>query len=66
MRAAIFYATREGHTERIAEHIARNLGANGIEVALWNVQIEHRAIPWSHYDRVLVAMSFTPDTTSRR
>jgi menaquinone-dependent protoporphyrinogen oxidase len=57
MRAAVFYATREGHTRQIAEHIARDLCAHGIEVGLFDVRTDHRAIHWDHYDRVFVAAS---------
>jgi menaquinone-dependent protoporphyrinogen oxidase len=57
MRAAVFYATREGHTRQIAEHIARDLCAHGIEVGLFDLRTDHRAIRWDHYDRVFLAAS---------
>ena len=57
MRAAIFYATREGHTHQIAEHIARNPSATRVAVGMWDVRVEHRAIPWAHIDRVFIAAS---------
>jgi menaquinone-dependent protoporphyrinogen IX oxidase len=38
MRAVIFYATREGHTRRIAEHVATELRRHTHEVELCDVK----------------------------
>jgi menaquinone-dependent protoporphyrinogen oxidase len=57
MKAAVFFATREGHTCRIAERIASDLRARGVDVDLHNVRDLHDSIPWSAYDAVCLAAS---------
>ena len=57
MKAVVFYATREGHTRRIAEHIATDLRAHDIEVDLYDVKAQHASIDWSGYDWACVAAS---------
>ena len=56
MTAAVFYATREGHTKKIAERIAADLRARGALVDLFDVA----ACPppdWSRYSTACLAAS---------
>jgi menaquinone-dependent protoporphyrinogen oxidase len=57
MTAAIFYATREGHTRRIAEHIAAELRAKQIEVDVFDVRLLTTPIDWPRYTVTCVAAS---------
>ena len=57
MKAVVFYATREGHTRCIAEHIATNLRAHHVDVDLYDVKSPHVSIDWSLYDCAYVAAS---------
>lgn len=57
MKAAIFFATREGHTRLIAEHIALALSAEHIHAAMFDVKVEHRMLHWPGYDRVFLLAS---------
>ena len=57
MKAAVFFATREGHTCRIAERIAADLRDRGVEVDLQDVRQPHPPIPWEKYDAVCIAAS---------
>ena len=57
MRAVVFYATREGQTRRIAEHIASGLRAHHVEVDLHDVRTPPPSIDWSRYDWACVAAS---------
>jgi len=57
MTAAIFYATREGHTRRIAEHIAARLRATGVDVDVYDVNHLSARIDWSPYVTACVAAS---------
>jgi menaquinone-dependent protoporphyrinogen oxidase len=56
MRAAVFFATREGHTRRIAERIALDLRARGVEVDVFNVRTGG-PLDWSAYSASVVAAS---------
>jgi len=56
MTAAIFYATREGHTRRIAERIANDLNLAGVPVDLFDMRTV-RAIDWNKYSAACVAAS---------
>ena len=56
MRAAIFFATREGHTRRIAHRIATDLRAHGAEVDVFDVRTE-KPSDWSVYSAACVAAS---------
>jgi len=50
----IFYATREGHTQRIASAIARDLAALGLQAEL--IDLRHRAPrELAHYSAAIVA-----------
>jgi menaquinone-dependent protoporphyrinogen oxidase len=55
-RVGVFFATREGHTKRIANHIATDLRAAGFDVDLINVR---HTIPFSlrNYSAAILAAS---------
>ena len=57
MTAGIFYATREGQTRKIAEHIALALRHHGVEAHLCDVRDCREPIVWSGYSMVWVAGS---------
>jgi menaquinone-dependent protoporphyrinogen oxidase len=57
MRTLILYATRQGQTRRIAEHIAAGLGAQHIDVELHDVKTPLVPIDWSRYDWACLAAS---------
>ena len=65
MRAAVFYATREGHTRHIANRIAIDLRALGAEVDLFDVRAGS-PVEWSAYSAAVVAASVQSGTTSAR
>lgn len=56
MTAAVFYATREGHTRKIAERIAADLRLRGALVDLFDVR-EVAAPDWSKYSVACLAAS---------
>jgi len=57
MRAAVFFATRQGQTATIAKRVAIDLRASGIEADVYNVRELRRPIEWGIYDTALVAAS---------
>ena len=57
MNAVVFYATREGHTRRIAEHIASELRHHDVSVDLCDVSALREPTDWSMYDWACVAAS---------
>jgi menaquinone-dependent protoporphyrinogen oxidase len=57
MRAAIFFATREGQTRKIADHVAAALRTRQADVDLYDVRALPPAIEWSRYDWAAVAAS---------
>jgi menaquinone-dependent protoporphyrinogen oxidase len=57
MTTAIFYATREGHTRRIAEHIASELRAAHINAEVYDVSRLSSSVDWSRYVTVCVTAS---------
>jgi menaquinone-dependent protoporphyrinogen oxidase len=57
MKAAVFFATREGQTCRIAERIAEDLRHRGVDVDLEDVRAPRASIPWDAYGAVCVAAS---------
>jgi menaquinone-dependent protoporphyrinogen oxidase len=57
MTAAVFYATREGHTRRIAEHIASELRVMRVDVDVFDVDALPSPIDWSRYASACVAAS---------
>ena len=54
-RAGVLYATREGHTERIAGHIAQKLAGIGLEADLKNLKAG--GVRLAGYDGVILAAS---------
>lgn len=54
---AVFYATREGHTRRIAEHVAATLRQRGLDAVVGNVRSRQAALPPGPYAGVVVAAS---------
>src|SRR5436190_21328818 len=56
MRTAIFFATREGHTRKIAERLADDLRALGADADLFDVSITD-TVDWSKYGAACVAAS---------
>jgi menaquinone-dependent protoporphyrinogen oxidase len=56
MTAAVFYATREGHTRRVAERIAADLRARGASVDLFDVR-GCSAPDWNKYSNACLAAS---------
>ena len=54
---AIFYATREGHTCRIAERIASRLQSRGLSVDLRNLKIESAPGDLCQYSAIALAAS---------
>jgi menaquinone-dependent protoporphyrinogen oxidase len=57
MRIAIFYATREGQTARIAEHVAGELRPKGILADVVNVAELARPVSLDEYTGVVLAAS---------
>jgi menaquinone-dependent protoporphyrinogen oxidase len=56
MRAAVFYATREGHTRKVAARIADDLRRHGIETDVMNVR-DVEEVNWGLYAAACVAAS---------
>ena len=56
MKAAIFFATREGQTRKIADRLAADLRARGVETDLFDVRVSS-AVDWSQYAIACVAAS---------
>ncbi len=52
----VLYATREGHTQKVAERVARVLGEQGFDVALHDVR-EVGAPNWENYQAAILAAS---------
>lgn len=57
MKAVVFFATREGQTAKIGEHIAADLRARGLGVDVVNVRTPPLSIPWADYAIAFVAAS---------
>jgi menaquinone-dependent protoporphyrinogen oxidase len=53
----ILYATREGHTERIAGHLADSLSTRGLAIEVRNVRYDASAIKLGNYAAVILAAS---------
>lgn len=54
---AVFYATREGHTRRIAERIASRLQSRGLSADLCNLKIESAPGDLCRYSAIVLAAS---------
>jgi menaquinone-dependent protoporphyrinogen oxidase len=57
MRVAIFFATREGQTSKIANRIAEHLRAKAVTVDIVNVKKPPPPLDWSKYATAFVAAS---------
>jgi menaquinone-dependent protoporphyrinogen oxidase len=57
MRAAVFYATREGQSQRVAERVASDLRARRIEADVINVKDVRGQIDWNAYNGAFVVAS---------
>jgi len=57
MRAAVFYATREGQAERVAQRIATDLRARHVIVDVIDVREVRGSIEWPAYDQAYVVAS---------
>ena len=57
MRAAVFYATREGQAQRVAERVAHDVRSRGVAIDLVNVKDIGGAIDWSGYNAAFVVAS---------
>lgn len=56
MKAAVFYATREGHTRKVADRIAEDLRRHGIDTDVMNVR-DIEQVSWGLYSAACVAAS---------
>jgi menaquinone-dependent protoporphyrinogen oxidase len=57
MRAVIFYATREGQSRHVAEHVAECLRGQRFDVHVFNVKDVHGPIVWNMYAAAFVVAS---------
>jgi menaquinone-dependent protoporphyrinogen oxidase len=57
MRAAVFYATREGQSERVARRIAADLHEQRIDVDIANVKDLRGPVDWNLYQMAFVVAS---------
>jgi len=57
MTAAVFFATREGQTRKIAERIAADLRTHGMDVDLRDVRTIRTPIDWQSYTTVCLTAS---------
>jgi len=53
----VFFATREGHTQRVAEHVAADLRIRGIEPKLENLRNPSTAVRLADFAGVILAAS---------
>lgn len=56
-RIGIFYATRQGHTRRIAQHLATKFEERGLAVDLWSVVNVPPSFTLAPYEAVVLAAS---------
>ncbi len=57
MRAAVFYATREGQAERVAQRVAADLRARRVAVDVIDVKDVRGSIDWRAYSLAFVVAS---------
>ena len=57
LRAAVFYATREGQARRVAERVAADLRTQGLDVDLFDVRTVHDRISWQAYRTIFLVAS---------
>jgi menaquinone-dependent protoporphyrinogen oxidase len=62
---AVLYATREGHTRRVAERVAEELRARGLDVECKNLREDAAAINPNDYSAVVLAASVHQGTHER-
>lgn len=53
----VFYATREGHTRRIAEHAEQTLSERGLKVEVRDLRTQAEGIALNNYSGVILAAS---------
>jgi len=53
----VFYATRQGHTQRVAEHVAATLHARGLETEVCNLRKQTEDVVFEDYTGVVLAAS---------
>lgn len=56
-QVGVFYATRQGHTQRVAEHVAATLRARGLEADVRNLRDRGVGIVLDKYAGVVLAAS---------
>jgi menaquinone-dependent protoporphyrinogen IX oxidase len=66
MRAAVFFATREGQAERVAQHVAKDLRARRIPTDVIDVKDVRGIIDWCAYRVAFVVASVHTGITKRR
>jgi menaquinone-dependent protoporphyrinogen oxidase len=57
MRAAVFFATREGQAERVAQRVARDLRERNLHVDIIDVKDVRGSIDWCAYNAAFVIAS---------
>jgi menaquinone-dependent protoporphyrinogen oxidase len=57
MRAAVFFATREGQSERVAERVAADLRSRGVDTDVVAVKHVHDEFDWRDYDTAFLVAS---------
>ena len=57
MNAVVFFATREGQAERVAQRVACDLRAHSVYVDVVNVKEIRGAVDWPKYQRAFVIAS---------
>ena len=57
MRAAVFFATREGHARKIAGRVAAHIRAHGVDTDVLDVRRLRSPVDWSQYALACVTAS---------
>src|SRR5215831_8492768 len=57
MRTAVFYATREGQSELVAQRVAGDLRSRAVEADVINVKDIRGRVDWDAYDAAFVVAS---------
>jgi len=57
MRAAVFFATREGQARRVAEHVSDTLRDRGVSTDLFDVRDVHAPVDWRAYQTAFLVAS---------
>ena len=53
----VFFATRQGHAQRVAEHIADTLHARGLETEVRNLRNQSEAVEFDEYTAIVLTAS---------